>query len=901
MISSCLSRLYRIIFNSSEINDTQKNENKKSDRPQVVEKVFQETLPNLKEIQAKHDYYKYLLYKCFRHGSFISEHCKSFQLTEDQNKGLATIEFEDQPFSQKKAFARIQIDPSGNESIEFEGHLFDSDHRAQFEDFRSNFTKIFKEVGLSVKELMTDETYLSNLEECRRRQAYLPRQKSRWIECLEKFAEVIQEYGQIYGSINKDRILSGELNGNAFNNPFKISEGCISIIDFDTSAQALLLSILLRQPHSMDSLPDLVTIKRAYIRLRGMREEFLKEIQRPEIKEYKLYSNHILVAEKVNGVFHIYEPKLYASCTVVPKNYDKLKRDCVDPADLYVLNPLKREVCFEEIDGKVVDILEKESIYIYKERTFRSCLEVPPVFETKHDGFDEEHYKSSFGGPAKYAIFDPRLSRKYIAQQMRLKAIPKGSQRLLKPYLGKTLEEAVYQHLKYNVSHAEQIFKNEIGWLTGDEYHYDLFRHFFYLNGLLNKYGLSQTIFHLPKRDKLYTDTAIILKNVLKFLLGKISMETLNITPLNAPHLLTMAKLCDLALSIHNCVSLKKSAFKGKGINLRWRILELMPQTKSFEVFTMTLHQGRMNTPEYLLDSRNWHPSRVGMYLKEVANNYIRARVISDTLHNRILAVRGNSCSGKSTFAPEGSLNVDQFKAALKMNRKTLENWKVLNGQIHGEVAILFEKFLGNIATMVALNYCLDSRLIKPEFMKNEVLDPARARNIDAEIINFDRTSKVAAEIIDFEVPLLTSLNRVLTRPTFGGEPCPSLEAIEQGFINLRKERAGIIKMIKDDKIVQSYELHCKVGQLRILVAAKRNGEFEVYNPSLYDECLREPLPGEIKAIKDLPITPESIKEAVRQHDIYPEQADMLKKWCGLSYAEAVDRHVNNKPPPPAL
>jgi hypothetical protein len=199
-------------------------------------------------------------------------------------------------------------------------------------------------------------------------------------------------------------------------------------------------------------------------------------------------------------------------------------------------------------------------------------------------------------------------------------------------------------------------------------------------------------------------------------------------------------------------------------------------------------------------------------------------------------------------------------------------------------VATLFERFLDAIKDTTTLNYCLDARLISPRYMKSCVIDPARKRGVDA-------------VITDYEVPLLTSLNRVLTRDPYGKEACPPLDAIVDGFVRIRQERGNIIRLIRRNKVVKSYELYMKRGDARFLVARKRHGRWSILDNGLYKECLRVPTKAEVRDLLTRKITPKVIERAVSQKDIYPVQKEMLQKWSGYTYEDAVTKHVSGESP----
>jgi hypothetical protein len=364
-------------------------------------------------------------------------------------------------------------------------------------------------------------------------------------------------------------------------------------------------------------------------------------------------------------------------------------------------------------------------------------------------------------------------------------------------------------------------------------------------------------------------DRAIIFKNpslspkILKYLQGQISLDEIEITPINALEILTQIKFVDQMILTYNWIMpLNKYQIERCSYELKARVLELVPAVKSHQVFTKTLL-----TTDLAFCLRHIDPRRAGLHAKEISKTFVKVFKLSSHL-KKILGWRGNTGSGKSTVAPEGSLNVDHIKAGLK------RGYKFLNPQIHPEGAKIFEKLLEEIIKKHRMNYSLDARLIEPEYLESSIILPAAQR-------------QVPAVIEDYEVPLTTSLLRVLTRDRYGKDPCPTLEAIVDGYIRLRKDRAEVIKKIKDAGYVESYHLFFKKGSKRVVVAVKKEGEFKILNEALYNESLREPSKEEIEGVVKQVISLESICQAIDEVDIYPHQGVLLMPFIGMSFIEA--------------
>jgi hypothetical protein len=153
-----------------------------------------------------------------------------------------------------------------------------------------------------------------------------------------------------------------------------------------------------------------------------------------------------------------------------------------------------------------------------------------------------------------------------------------------------------------------------------------------------------------------------------------------------------------------------------------------------------------------------------------------------------------------------------------------------LNKNIHAEGAAVFEAFRKEFCEKH--KFVLDSRLLLPKYLEEEVLAPARRQ-------------KRNVEVIDLDTPLEVSYERILQRDPFGPEPCPPANVLSQGFRDCRKYRAEIITMVMKEPLVTSYKLY----RHNHLIAEKKGNDFLIYVRNLFEECLREPNEEEIAII----------------------------------------------------
>lgn len=401
------------------------------------------------------------------------------------------------------------------------------------------------------------------------------------------------------------------------------------------------------------------------------------------------------------------------------------------------------------------------------------------------------------------------------------------------------------------------------------------------------------------------------------------------ITEENALSFLMVVKLCDLAAKT------LKPRYPNQNLNspfpsvstsypLRYRIGKYLQH--SFEAFIMTLDSKKMMSPEAWFNPANWCTERAALHARVVAiqwtASYTLANRISSVAEERIAwVIRANSAGGKTTIiskiltwylklGPEqrraflkgrlkdqfkkaleakewkpsnltGVLNPDTFKAALK-DDPALEatGEPFLDAQVHEEGSVLFKKFL---AESNLSSYILDTRLSSVKHLEN--------------LVNDLKLKRVSGVILDLDVDLRTSLNRVLLRDP-RKDPYPPLEEIKKGFRDSRALRKAVIEKIEAEEQIKQYWLLCTTNQ--VPAAVKVNGCIKVLKPKEYDRAIKAPTEEEIDKDLSTLITPKYVQEAVTRGDIPEALRRNLEEWIQhppITIGEAVERRSKGLSP----
>ncbi len=371
-------------------------------------------------------------------------------------------------------------------------------------------------------------------------------------------------------------------------------------------------------------------------------------------------------------------------------------------------------------------------------------------------------------------------------------------------------------------------------------------------------------------------------RQVIKYLRGDVALEEVGINPVNARHFLRIVKIIDLAL--------KNRIMAHSSYPLRKEILQLCsPQMSTTEAYTMTVDPQKMGDIDYLCRPENWMQEEVGHQAKAIAAQFARMVSFSRQIQAPLFyAIRGNTGSGKTSLLQEifktaldqteelPVLSLDPLKYFLK------KQLKLTNVQIYEEANALFSNYLNGVFQQKALRFIFDSRLLTLDYIQKNVISPAEKRGEEV-------------RLIDLDVPLSLSLVRSLVRDPFGKDSCVPPEAIEWGYLKIRRERAALIATIKEHPQVTSYKLY----QGQVLIAEKGANGFQVYSNELYEESLRIPTQTEMDECLNRVIDATFVDEAVLQKQIYPSQREALTKWSGKTVGAALKAHAYQLPDGP--
>lgn len=361
---------------------------------------------------------------------------------------------------------------------------------------------------------------------------------------------------------------------------------------------------------------------------------------------------------------------------------------------------------------------------------------------------------------------------------------------------------------------------------------------------------------------------------VIKYLKGDASFEEIGINKLNAERLLRIVKIVDLALKP------ARSTYP-----LRKQILQLCsPHMTSCRAYTKTVDPKKMEDIDYLCQPENWVAEEVGHQANAIAAHFARLVGFSKQFKAPVFyAIRGNTGAGKTSMLHEifkydelPVLSLDPLKYFLK------RQLKLTNVQVYEEANALFANYLNGVFKQKALRFIFDSRLLTLDYVKKNVIQPAKERG---EEVN----------LIDLDVPLSHSLLRSLVRDPYGREACVPTDAVEWGYLRIRAEREPLIAFIKETSHVTSYKLY----NGKTLVAEKREDGFHILSQELYAASLQIPSQEEREECLNSVIDASFIEKALTDGQIYPSQKEALAKWSGKTVGEALRAHAYQIPDRP--
>lgn len=367
---------------------------------------------------------------------------------------------------------------------------------------------------------------------------------------------------------------------------------------------------------------------------------------------------------------------------------------------------------------------------------------------------------------------------------------------------------------------------------------------------------------------------------IYEYLAGNSSLDSIGLTRKNAAYFLRIVKIFDLAHTYHTRISRTHVLLKNSTFEIRTKILELLsPEMESVEAFTYTLDPKKLKNADYLKSPANWVPERIRFYAASlIPQEYIKMISLSGRLNEgqpRVYALRGTTASGKTTLIKErfpqavdekgelsGCINPDRMKFVLKT--KTCPQNRLTNVQVHEEVVRgPLSCYKKAVLGMQEYSIILDTRLTSNEDVE--------------EVINAARVREGKATVLDLDVPLQLSFQRVLaTRNPWGKSACVPPAALKDGFLESRRCRIGVIERVKLADCVDRYELlrTDDKGNFQ-LIAEKKGSEFIILS-DLFKKFLTPPSERKTE------------KKMQRRLDAGP--------WKGMTLEKALEYHASGTP-----
>ncbi len=367
-------------------------------------------------------------------------------------------------------------------------------------------------------------------------------------------------------------------------------------------------------------------------------------------------------------------------------------------------------------------------------------------------------------------------------------------------------------------------------------------------------------------------------------------------------------KLQQLSVSKENAKSVlqeiksKDETIKGPSYKLRKEVLKLSAGTiMTYEAYTYAnqIPQGG-NLDAYLDNPDNWLPERLDFQKGIISGECEKAFALSKRLQDSeptIYALRGNTASGKSTAIKSnelfkksldengqatGAINPDTYKTAIKAIEADAGRQTVGHDQAHEEGSTIARKITQEVLNSEA-SMVIDKRMNKE-------------KNI-LELVKMAQETGKVIRILDVDVPLQTSLIRVLGRAIGGVDPNVPFGAVVEGFEGIRTNRVSLLQQVRDNPKIKDYVLYgMDENGDSVKMAEKTNGAFMVIeeqmenlkkilkeNPQTEIETLGKTVIDEsyIQGIMDK--TPDGQKEKVQTS---------LQRYTGKTLQQALNEHA---------
>lgn len=644
--------------------------------------------------------------------------------------------------------------------------------------------------------------------------------------------------------------------------PVKISDGKGVIQDFDVSFQATVARLLLINLYTKTAYPSLGDLVNHFLESRKLRLEFINGLLAGMavqnggvvVRDYELYSDGVLVCKIVGNRLSIHNQALLTELCTLPK--DRGLQTVIDEG--FVRNAIEKGHVPKESERtlrKFIGHTFKDAIYL-EAKVYGNVKRVQEIHREEVDALDS---LDAF-------LFD--CIESICKESHDEKQWEKDQRRELYQWSTTTTTEEdpsdrwfqLRERYKYlcpapGKTTLEVLWDREV------------------------KDGWERQTFRGRRRNHAVSWNKLVTLN--KFLSNESGLSDVMLNAGVAPEILRIVKMFDLAMAKINCMRPKKLHFERGSYPLRQKLLEIRPDFQSFHVFSRTLFPQRLIHVPYLANPKNWFDERVGLQAHLIAQRHISILALSKRMPSfrmlggssdtvGIVGTRGNTASGKSSGlgGDPGILNTDPIKWRLR------KETPVRNKQIHAEGAMLFDRYFEEVKKDPSFKFIMDLRLLTMQDLNTFILQPAKQRNCPV-------------MLKDMDVPLLTTLNRVLLRNPNGEDPIPTLEAIVSGFLKIRANREEVIRCMTEEQIVAEYHLY----HLGKKVAVKEKGEFKVLEFLAYQQCLYCPSEKEVEKDLNRVIDDSYIDEAIARGDIRSEERKSLEKWKVKTVQAAVEIH----------
>lgn len=345
----------------------------------------------------------------------------------------------------------------------------------------------------------------------------------------------------------------------------------------------------------------------------------------------------------------------------------------------------------------------------------------------------------------------------------------------------------------------------------------------------------------------------------------------------------------------------KDETLRGKSYELRKEIVRRSNgEITTYEAYTYSAVPQGSELDAFLDNPDNWVPERRALQQQIIDQEYAKALALSARLGDAeptVYALRGNTAAGKTTATrndelfrraldeqgqPSGAINPDTYKTGLKTSEAVAGRQAIGHDQAHEEGSMIARKISGKIADSES-SMVIDKRMNK-------------AKNITELIALAEKTGK-GVKILDVDVPLETSLIRVLGRKIGGEDPTVPFDAVAEGFEGVRQNRAALIEQVVNNPKIKDYALYvADESGTSIKAAQKVNGEFMVIEgqEAAFQRAVSKSTESTVAQMASTVIDEAYIDRVLSRtpEAMQPNVRASLERYSGRTLKEALDAHA---------